>query len=405
MTITVQCPSCSTTFPVDPAKVPEKGVHARCSHCSGVFFVARPPQIEDAAAEATPDEVRAPEAGEGAWGAAATAGPETEEAPSWDVEESGSTEVDEAPAPEVEEAPFGEVEEAPSTEVEQAPAAEVEEAPSWDVEPTFPGEIEETAAWDAPYESGATSEPGAAAPEPSVEEAEDWVFEREPELDPSSLDVQPMETVENSQGGFFGGPSDGEVERSSPPDAAGPGAGDMATGGGGGEAGLEIAEPELPPSREAGELASPGDEMDAEPSSPSDSFFGAAGAAPQEAPPAEPPAPSGERPEGQVPESAPAPPAQPAGFQFGRRDPHEKAQRLARVLVSDMIMYNPERHARALDGDSLPEDFADEIKKSWEEYVDQVGDDLARGTTYFSEALNEILAKGRELFRGSPPTA
>ncbi|MCJ7629706.1 MAG: hypothetical protein MUO50_15125, partial [Longimicrobiales bacterium] len=29
---------------------------------------------------------------------------------------------------------------------------------------------------------------------------------------------------------------------------------------------------------------------------------------------------------------------------FGKRDPMEKAQRLARVLVSDIILYNPDRH-------------------------------------------------------------
>jgi len=36
---TVACSSCSTTFPVDPRKVPDEGVYARCSACSAVFFV------------------------------------------------------------------------------------------------------------------------------------------------------------------------------------------------------------------------------------------------------------------------------------------------------------------------------------------------------------------------------
>jgi len=40
----------------------------------------------------------------------------------------------------------------------------------------------------------------------------------------------------------------------------------------------------------------------------------------------------------------------------------------------------------------------DEIKKSWEEYVGQVGPDTARGTTHFRDALNDILAKGQSLF-------
>ena len=40
-------------------------------------------------------------------------------------------------------------------------------------------------------------------------------------------------------------------------------------------------------------------------------------------------------------------------FTFGKRDPKDKARRLARVLVSDMIMYNPERHERALASGTL----------------------------------------------------
>jgi LPS O-antigen subunit length determinant protein (WzzB/FepE family) len=76
----------------------------------------------------------------------------------------------------------------------------------------------------------------------------------------------------------------------------------------------------------------------------------------------------------------------------------EKAQRLARVLVSDIILYNPDRHQRALDQGSLKEEFEDEIQKSWNEYVDQVGDEIANSTNFFNEAINEILAKGRDLF-------
>ncbi len=84
--------------------------------------------------------------------------------------------------------------------------------------------------------------------------------------------------------------------------------------------------------------------------------------------------------------------------QFGRRDPKEKAQRLARVLVSDMILYNPDRHEQALEAGQVKEEFEDEIQKSWDEYVEQVGDEVANGTPFFTEALNEILAKGEDIF-------
>ena len=33
----VTCPNCATIYRVDPAKVPESGVRARCSVCSAVF--------------------------------------------------------------------------------------------------------------------------------------------------------------------------------------------------------------------------------------------------------------------------------------------------------------------------------------------------------------------------------
>jgi hypothetical protein len=116
-------------------------------------------------------------------------------------------------------------------------------------------------------------------------------------------------------------------------------------------------------------------------------------AAPRERAPAPPPAP---------PPASPEPSAAPAGgtFRFGKRDPTDKAKRLARVLVSDMIMYNAERHRNALENGTLAQDFEDEIDKSWKEYVEQVGAEIAdgEGREFWREALNDILAKGDEVF-------
>ncbi len=92
------------------------------------------------------------------------------------------------------------------------------------------------------------------------------------------------------------------------------------------------------------------------------------------------------------------PPAEPPKFQFGKRDPQDKARRLARVLVSDIITYNPERHQRALEHGTLHSDFEDEIRKSWAEYVEQVGREIAESTPYWFDALNEILARGEAVF-------
>ena len=264
MVITVQCPSCSASYPVDTGKVPADGVYARCSGCEGVFLVEPPGE-----GEAPPAEV-------GSWipvaepGAPAGA-PEMEAS----AQAEGGVEVEE-----VESTGWGEA----LPEAEEAPLPTLEEAPAAEAEP----EVE--IAPEEPWEAAAELE---AAPE-------------EPELEAAA------EALE-----------------------------------------LEAA-PDLP-------------ELEA---------------APEEAPAASPEA-----------EAAPAP-----AFTFGRRDPHDKARRLARVLVSDMIMYNPERHARALENGTLKEDFDEEIKKSWNEYVEQVGDDIANSTTYFDEALNDILARGQALF-------
>ncbi len=93
-------------------------------------------------------------------------------------------------------------------------------------------------------------------------------------------------------------------------------------------------------------------------------------------------------------EDAPSPPA----VSFGRQDPHTKARRLARVLVSDMVTYHPKRHARAVTEGSVEEEFEEEVQKSWEEYVGQVGAEIAEGTRYFQDALNEILARGESIY-------
>ena len=52
MTITVSCPSCNTSFPVDPAKVPPEGVRAQCSVCPEIFEVERPSEAAPAASPA-----------------------------------------------------------------------------------------------------------------------------------------------------------------------------------------------------------------------------------------------------------------------------------------------------------------------------------------------------------------
>src|SRR2546423_275975 len=83
---------------------------------------------------------------------------------------------------------------------------------------------------------------------------------------------------------------------------------------------------------------------------------------------------------------------------FLSKDPNQRAKRLARALVSDIITYHPAKHAEGLRDGTLKQLFREEIKKSFEEYIAQVGQQLAEGTTYFQEALNEVLAVGKKIF-------
>ena len=83
---------------------------------------------------------------------------------------------------------------------------------------------------------------------------------------------------------------------------------------------------------------------------------------------------------------------------FLSQDPEARARRLARALVSDIVVYHPAKRRDALRDGSLKLLFEEEIRKSWDEYVDQVGRELADSTTFFTDALNEILADGQPVF-------
>jgi hypothetical protein len=83
---------------------------------------------------------------------------------------------------------------------------------------------------------------------------------------------------------------------------------------------------------------------------------------------------------------------------FRNQDPEARAQRLARALVSDIVAYNKDKLKQTTAAVALRSEFKEEIRKSWEEYVEQVGLDLAKKTPYFRDALNEILARGEKIF-------
>jgi hypothetical protein len=99
-----------------------------------------------------------------------------------------------------------------------------------------------------------------------------------------------------------------------------------------------------------------------------------------------------------APQAGGAPAARPPINPFLANDPNQKAKRLARALVSDIIAYFPDRHAQGKREGTLRESFREEIKKSYEEYVEQMGKEFAENTTHFQDALNDVLAGGAKIF-------
>jgi len=93
-----------------------------------------------------------------------------------------------------------------------------------------------------------------------------------------------------------------------------------------------------------------------------------------------------------------APPPRKVLNPFLAQDPATKARRLARALISDLVVYHPAKRADGLRDGTLKLLFDEEIKKCWDEYTEQVGLEMATATAFFTEALNEILADGQPVF-------
>jgi hypothetical protein len=77
---------------------------------------------------------------------------------------------------------------------------------------------------------------------------------------------------------------------------------------------------------------------------------------------------------------------------------HERARRLARVLISDILVYNQAALDRARGEGNLATALGAEIGKAWELYKSKVSSEVAASTTYFKDALNEILGEGEKIF-------
>lgn len=363
--MTVTCPSCATAFPVDPAKVPAGGVHATCSSCGRVFFVHPQGKVRAAGSPSRESE--------------ATPAPGTE----WRTGSADGLRAD--------------VVNGGADVHHSAPAARADDA-----EPTSgsSGEAKGSgpaAASDERQENG----DGRTRDEvdPAADDFREWSNFQDLSFEPDE-DDDPEQAAEAAAGGPDAVPSV-EVD---PEVRAGDDAVTTSADTAAGSESIEMAETSEEDTAATLEIAS-GLEIEGVDDMVTDEVtvdkVAVDGVVQEDIQRDEVDSDAADSDEvaahGVVADAAAPKPAL-QSTSFGRRDPHERAARLARVLASDMIAYNQEKYARAVEDGTLAADFEEEVEKSWDEYVEQVGKDMAEENNYFQEALNEILAQGEKVF-------
>jgi predicted Zn finger-like uncharacterized protein len=78
---------------------------------------------------------------------------------------------------------------------------------------------------------------------------------------------------------------------------------------------------------------------------------------------------------------------------------HRKAERLGRSLVKDIYLYHKDKVERGRKDGTLVQLLGEEIKRSWKFYKNQVDPEVLQEKNYFKDALNEIIAEGKEVFK------
>ena len=78
---------------------------------------------------------------------------------------------------------------------------------------------------------------------------------------------------------------------------------------------------------------------------------------------------------------------------------HRKAERLGRSLVKDIYLYHKDKVDQGRKDGTLVQLLGEEIKKSWKFYKRQVDPEVLKEKNYFKDALNEIIAEGKEVFK------
>ncbi|HEY6872601.1 MAG TPA: response regulator [Geobacteraceae bacterium] len=74
---------------------------------------------------------------------------------------------------------------------------------------------------------------------------------------------------------------------------------------------------------------------------------------------------------------------------------HIKAKRLARIIVSDIVLYNQAKVEEGVENGTFYELLADDIREGRALYVRRVTEEISRESSYLEDAFEELIAKKR----------
>ncbi len=71
----------------------------------------------------------------------------------------------------------------------------------------------------------------------------------------------------------------------------------------------------------------------------------------------------------------------------------DEAKRLARTILSDILLYNQAKVKEGIEKDSLFDILTEELTEGKKYYESMVDEELRRATNYFNEAVVDVLVK------------
>jgi len=123
---------------------------------------------------------------------------------------------------------------------------------------------------------------------------------------------------------------------------------------------------------------------------------------PQQEPPSPPPPPPTSSPSAMAEKLAAVfgikPDEFPSDWDEEKKKKHRDAKRLAHSLAKDILLYHKKEVEEGLRNNNIAQLLGEEIRKSWGFYKQKVPPDVQESSSYFKDALNEILGQGKKIF-------